>query len=134
MFEIIEVNGNARKEATNVLGWRVSVSQRVWEHCVAVPKEVEGQTEGGRLHDLLAFLRFNLKQMAVPRQAGISAGFGFSVNVVNDNRKRSEYPDGLKCPGEDVPLAVFASFAEDGAPHLVVLTQAETSPFLRRHE
>lgn len=128
MFEMIAVQGNTRKEATDVLGWRVEVSQRVWERCVAVPKGVEGQTEGGRLHDLLSFLRFTLRQMAAPRQDGISAGFGFCVNVVNDNRKRSEYPDGLECPGEAVPLAVFASFCEDGGPRLVVLAESEASP------
>ena len=127
MFEMMEVTAVARTKAADVLGWRVSVSRRVWERCVTVPKGANGQTEGGRLHDLLAHLRFNLRQLAAPRQERISAGFGFSVNVVNDDRKRSEYPDGLECPGEEIPLAVFGSFDEEGGPRLVVLAQSEAS-------
>lgn len=134
MYEMIDVKENARSEAPDVLGWRVLISPRVWERCVAVPKGVEGQTEGGRLHDLLAFLGFNLRRLAAPRQDGISAGFGFRVNVVNDNRKRSECPDGHECPGEAVPLEVLASFGEDGGPRLVVLAQSEASALRMEHD
>lgn len=120
-----EVATEKRKEGTEVLGWRVSVSQRVWDRCVAVPRGAEGQSEGGRLHDLLAFLGFNLRQLAAPRREQISAGFGFCVNVVNDHRRRSDYPDGFECPGDEVPIAAFASFDEDGHPLLVVLAHSE---------
>ena len=125
MFEMIEVKENVRDEAADVLGWRVSVSQRVWDRCVKLPKGAKGQTEGGRLHDLLAHLRFNLKEMAAPRQNRISAGFGFPVNVMNDDRERRKFPDGLVCPGEEVLLEVFGSFDRDGTPLLVVLAQSE---------
>ena len=127
MFEMIEVKEDTRKETVDVLGWNVSLSERVWERCVEVPEGVEGQTQEGRLNDLLAFIRFNLKRVAAPRQEGFSAAYAFCVNVVNDNRRRSDYPDGLECPGEEVPLEVFASFTREGTPHLVVLTQAESS-------
>lgn len=128
-----EVASEARKEGTQVLGWRVSVSRRVWNLCVAVPKGAEGQTEDGRLRDLLAFLRFNLRHLAAPRREQLVSGFGFSVNVVNDHRRRSEYPDGLECPGDEVPIAVFASFDEEGQPLLAVLAHSEASQLRMKH-
>lgn len=128
MIETIELPHDAERESTNVFGWRVVVSPQLWKHCVEVPKGVEGQSEGGRLHDLLAQLRFYLIQVAVPYRHEISNGFGFSVNVVNDNRRRNDHPDGLECPGEHVPVAVFASFCEDGGPCLVVLLRSEAAP------
>ncbi len=134
MFEMMEVTADARTKATDVLGWRVSVSRQVWERCVTTPKGANGLSEGGRLHDLLEHLRFNLRKLAAPRLERISAGFGFSVNVVNDNRKRSEHTDSLKGPGEDIPLAVFGSFDEDGGPLLVVLAQSEALPLRMEHD
>ena len=108
MVQLIDVPEDARKQAIGISGWRVTVSQSVWERCVTVPKGVEGQTEGGRLHDLLAFLGYHLRQAVVPRHVGISAGFGFCVNVVNDNHKRCDHAEGLEVPGVPVPLAAGA--------------------------
>src|SRR5262245_52315554 len=98
MFEMIEVKEDAMKRAADVLGWRVSVSQLVWDRCVTVPTGVEGQTEEGRVRDLLANLRFNLRLLAAPRQNQQSAGLRFPVHVVNDNRGHGERLDGIACP------------------------------------
>jgi hypothetical protein len=131
----MEVKTGSEAGAADVLGWRVSLSRRVWQQCVTTPKGANGQTEGSRLHDLLQHLRFNLKRMATLRRERISAGFGFSVNVVNDDRNRSEFLDGLESPGDEIPVTVFASFDEDGGPLLVVLAQSEAPPLrIEEHE
>jgi hypothetical protein len=127
MIELIEVPEDARNAATEIPGWRISLSRKVWQQCVAVPKGVEGQTEGGRLNDLLIQLGYNLRLTAVPRHLGLSAGFGFCVNVMNENHDRSEFPDGLEWPGLVVPLAALASIDQDGAPSLVVMAQQEAN-------
>src|SRR5262245_54927789 len=106
MVQMIEARKEVAVEHTELLGWQVSVSKMVWDRCVAVPKGVEGQTEEGRLHDFLAQIRFNLKLAVVPHQPHLSVGFGMSVNVVNDNRGDSKRLDGIKCPGESLPIAV----------------------------
>jgi hypothetical protein len=133
-IEMIDVKEKSRTDTSAVLGWQVSLSELVWARCVTLPKGAEGQTEGGRLHDLLGFIRFSLKELAGPRRGLLCAGFGFSVNVVNDHRKRSDYPDGLECPGQEVPLEVLASFGEDGSPRLVVVTQSESRVRRMRHD
>lgn len=125
MNELIDVTESARNQAA-IPEWRVSVSPKVWERCVSVPKGAEGQSEGSRLHDLLAFLGYHLKQAPVPRYGEIYGGFAFCVNVVNDRRKRSEQPDGVEWPGTSIPLAAFASIGPDGAPSLIVLARSET--------
>lgn len=133
MFNMIEVATGTRAEGTEVPGWRVWVTRRVWKRCVALPKGAEGQTEGGRLHDLLACLGFNLRRLAAPRREQISTGFGFTVNVVNDHRRRSDHPDGFEWPGVEVPIAAFASFDENGQPLLVVLAESEADQLWMKH-
>src|SRR4051812_22847031 len=125
MIEMIEVNGDDGKNTVDVLGWRVAISRRVWDRCVAVPKRAKGQTEGDRLHDLLASLGFNLRILAAPSHARQCSSFLFPVNVINDGRRRRDCPDGLKCPGEEIPIEAFASFDRDGHPLLTVLAQSE---------
>jgi hypothetical protein len=124
-INVIEKKVELSEEEIDVLGWQVSVSKGVWNRCIAVPKGVKGQTEEGRLHDLLANIRFHLSALAAPRQDRLSSCLGLCVNVVNDNRRDSKRQDGITCPGEEVPIACLASFGEDGSPRLVVLALPE---------
>jgi hypothetical protein len=129
MFDMIEVKEDAMKQTADVLGWQVSVSQLVWDRCVAVPRWVEGQSEQGRVRDLLAQLRFNLPILAAPRQNHQSVGLRFPVTVVNDNRGHGKRLDGIASAGEEVPIEALASFGKDGSPLLMVLAQSELTLF-----
>lgn len=127
MIQMIEERKEVGLEHLEVLGWQVTFSKKVWDRCVAVPKGVEGQTEEGRLHDLLTQIRFNLRRVVVPHQWQLSVAFSFAVNVVNDNRGDSKLLDGIECPGEEHLIAVFASFDGDGSPRLVVFAEPEAA-------
>lgn len=125
MINLIEKKIDLGKEKIEVLGWKVAVSRRVWDQCVALPKGVEGQTEEDRFRDFLKQVRLNLMMLAAPRQGEISLAIPFFVNAVNDNSGDKRRMDGFDGPGEEIPVAAFASFREDGSPNLVLLTAEE---------
>lgn len=113
------------RQERSVLGWRVFLSTGVAERCLKVPEGVFEQTTGDRIRDLLSFLEFYLKQAPVRVYGDVNAGFRFPMNVVNENRKRSEYGDGPEMPGTTVLLWVFATIDQGGTPALIVTTEEE---------
>jgi hypothetical protein len=126
MFNAMDVQAIARKEVGQVLGWRVAISSQVWDRCVAVPKRVGGGCEGCRSCDLLASLEFSLS-MRRPARPQILSGLNFDVNVVNDGSRLRHLLLGGNGPSEDVQLAAYATFDDDGEPLLVVLTACEAA-------
>lgn len=73
----------------------VAVTAGVWAECVAVPDDIEGQDETGRLWDVLNMLRFAIAGMkkdatprfALPGQTAPGERVDFAVHVRNDNRE-----------------------------------------------
>jgi hypothetical protein len=60
----------------------VAVTAGLWAECVALPDGVTGQSETGRLWDVLNMLRF-----ATLRQKGDAERVDFALHVRNDNRE-----------------------------------------------
>jgi hypothetical protein len=125
MINLIEKKIDLGKEEIEVLGWKVSVSRRIWDQCVAIPKGVEGQSEENRFRDFLQQIRLNLKMLAAPRQGEICIAIPFLVNAASDDRGDSKLMDRFDGSAEEIPIAAFASFREDGSPNLLLLAAEE---------
>lgn len=124
MVELIDVPDDVWQPAFRVPGWRVAVSRRVWDRCVALPEGVQGQTEAIRLWDLLVFLWTGIREAPVT-DGELVAGFGFAASVVNDNRDEHPQANGHRWPDPNIRLAAFATIGRGGSPYLVVVSSEE---------
>src|SRR5512142_1811169 len=59
----------------------VAVTAGVWAECVAVPDDVEGQDETGRLWDVLTMLRFAILQGKARNEQGVH----FAMHLTEEN-------------------------------------------------
>ena len=134
MYGTIELEGNEAEGADDVLvlGWRVSISERVRNLCVKVPPRAEGLTEEGQLHDFLTTLRVNLGGLPALVWRKAPGAFVFSVRVPGKRSRRRNTQGGRERPGPDVPLAAFTGFDLFGRPRLVVLALSEARARLAR--
>lgn len=130
MTEWIDVADDARKDAADILGWRVAMSKRCWRLCVAEPAGGEGTTPREWLDQFLVTLGQYLREIVPPREVGPTGGINFCV--ANTSRERSAPPGSVARAKRRIPVAVLASIDRDGAPVLYVLTQAELPSWMRR--
>jgi hypothetical protein len=100
---LIDVSATAREAG---IRWPVALTAAAWERCVAVPPDVLGQDEAGRLWDVLYLLRLAIGRSAVGRVVP------FAVHVRNDRRERIP---------PLVRLQAVAGPTYDGAPCLTVM-------------
>ena len=112
--KLIDVSENARKDPRHLPGWRIAVSQRVWNQCVARPKGGTKEDEKERLLNLLEFMWNGFKREHYPR-FGLVTGFGFDTGYCY---ARPKDPPSAR-------LTAVASIDPDGAPQIVVLLSKE---------
>ena len=119
--KLLDVTENARKDPTHVPGWRIAVTQRVWDRCVAEPNGGTKEDEEERLLRLLTFMWHGFTEVNYPK-FGLVAGFGFDTGY--------SYPN----PKDPPParLAAVAGIDPGGAPQIVVLLPKEIASSPRR--
>jgi hypothetical protein len=125
MNDVIYVPEDTRHPWFRIPGWRVVISRRVWNLCVAVPVGVVGRREGDQLWDLLVFLWDGI------RLAGLRfdhSGVRFVAHVVNDNREYPAGPCARERPTTDTVLEAFPVVDRSGEPCLLVVAPGEFVP------
>jgi hypothetical protein len=102
---LIDVTEKAREAG---ITFPTAMTATVWERCVAVPEEAEGQDEIGRLWDVLTVLRFTIQRGRGGSQST------FTVAVRNDaGRPRP------------VPLKALCGPGDSGEPVITIMMPDE---------
>ena len=104
------------------VGWRVSVSERLWERYVRVPEQADEECEKERHRKLLANLLSALRGVG-RREAGPFSGFGFRMDaLLNDPQMDGDVMVAT------VEIGVFPTFDRRRLPRLLVCLMKETIP------
>lgn len=104
------------------VGWRVSVSERLWDRYVRVPELADADCEKERHRKLVANLLSAFRDVR-RSGAGPFSGFGFRMNAfVNDQRLDGDVEVAT------VEVGVFPTFDRRRLPRLLVCLMKETIP------
>lgn len=105
---LIDVSDTAREAGFKL---PVAVTAAVWAEYVAVPANVSGQDERGRLWDVLSMLRF-----AIRARPESGPEVLYALHVRNDNRDT---------PPPLVTLKAVCGPDDDGTPCVTIMTRTE---------
>jgi hypothetical protein len=121
-FEVIDVTTVAAKMSAAVPGWRVQLTQQVWEQYVEMPEDCRsGEGVGSRLWDLCANLWIELRFAKHPTN-WVLGGFDFGIGKLRWHIDSSTpRPERWQFPAV-VRLDVAAVIARNGSPALLVFS------------
>jgi hypothetical protein len=120
-LEVVDVTAVAEKMSMAVPGWRVQLTQQVWDRYVGEETDCQsGDSTGSRLRDLCCYLWVGLRFAEHP--AGwVLGGFDIPIGeLFRDVDTLSERPGPWRLPVE-VRLTVISVIARNGSPALLVL-------------
>ena len=121
-FELIDVTAVAAKLPAAVPGWRVQLTQQVWERYVEEPADCRsGDSVGSRLYDLCVNLWIGLRFAQHPTD-WVLGGFDFGIGNLHWHIDGSTpRPERWQFPAI-VRLDVAAVIARNGSPALLVFS------------
>lgn len=123
-IDVIDVSAHADNRDERFRGWGVSVSRKVWEKCVAVPKEYGDVSEEERIGDLLDAL-WAATRRQVTYEPEWHGGVPFTTEVHRTEAGRQPLARRLWRYRPAVQLHALPSLAPDGSPKMLVITPRE---------
>lgn len=123
-IDTIDISAHTHDREHRIHGWGVSISQKAWDRCIAVPKGYGDVSEEERIGDLLDALWASARR-CMALEPEWSGGFRFTTEVHRAKTGRQPLVRRLWKYRPALQLHALASLDPNGSPQLLVITPKE---------